>query len=531
MVASAQWMKYQETGFFSKIVTDYLAKSELLKPFYQHQVSSEGIQESIHARAQFKTDRELLSKVLLEQYSGIPLSEKQTAHLNNISSPDCFTICTAHQPNIFTGHLYFIYKILHVIKIAATLTEQYPDKHFVPVYYMGSEDADLDELGHIYIKGVKYEWNTNQTGAVGRMKVDKTLVELISLLAGQLNVYPHGEAIIQIMQDAYQPGVSIEQATFKLVNILFADLGLIVLLPDNAALKRAFIPVIQKEIEEGFSHKAVQETATKFPAEYKWQAAGRELNLFYLKENIRERIEKQSNQFVVVNTDISFTKDELINELNTNPERFSPNVILRPVFQELILPNILFVGGGGELAYWLELKRVFEAVKVPYPLLVLRNSFLYIQPDMQLLIQKLNISYPELFKPANELLNLVVQLESDKQLQLTQEKNSVAALYDQMGAVAGKVHSSLGNHTEVLKKQALQRLTILEKKMLKEEKRKMEAQQRQLEKLKNRLFPKNSLQERIENMMLFYATEGPAFINTIYENTRVFEQEFCVLTA
>ncbi|MBC7422336.1 MAG: bacillithiol biosynthesis BshC, partial [Ferruginibacter sp.] len=265
MNTMAQFIAYSKTGYISKMVTDYIGNEETLQPFFAHPVSIEGIKAAIQNRKSYFTDRALLVEILKKEYQNIELTTKQKTHLAQLSDTNTFTICTAHQPNIFTGYLYFIYKILHTVKLAEELKEQLPENNFVPIYYMGSEDADLEELGHIYIKGEKFEWQTKQTGAVGRMKVDKDLVQLMERIGGQLSVFPHGKEIVGLVKDCYQLGTTIEQATFKLVNGLFAEYGVLTLLPDSDMVKRAFIPTMKKELLEGFSHPAVEETVKNFP--------------------------------------------------------------------------------------------------------------------------------------------------------------------------------------------------------------------------------------------------------------------------
>jgi bacillithiol biosynthesis cysteine-adding enzyme BshC len=530
MEFSSQHITYRSTGFFSEIIVDYINGSAALEPFYSFAPDIAGIKEAIEARKKYPTNRKLLVEVLKTQYAHETLTDKQQLNIEQLNNSNCFTITTAHQPNIFTGHLYFLYKILHAIKLADELAVQLPQYDFVPVFYMGSEDADLDELGHIYLFGEKYEWTTKQTGAVGRMKVDKPLINLLNSISGQLTVYPFGEELIALLKACYIEGVTIEQATIKLINALFGKYGLIVLLPDNQALKKAFIPVIEKELAEGFSHKAVKETAERFPKEYKVQASGRQLNLFYLNEDLRERLEVENIAYKVVNSPVKFTKEEIGDELHKNPERFSPNVILRPVYQEMILPNIAFIGGGGEIAYWLELKKVFEELKLPFPVLVLRNSFMLINKELNALKEKLQFSTADLFKRENELINELVKRNSTVRLNLDKEKRAVKEIYQQLKNTAAVVDLTLGEHTEALQTLALKKIEALEKKMLRAEKKKFEAQQRQLHKLRSQLFPGNSLQERIQNFIPFYAKWGKDFIEMFYKNSLGLEEQFTVLT-
>ena len=526
---SAQFIGYNQTGYFGRLITDYISGENSLKDFYEHPASLNGIKGSIAEKKKSSIDRKLLVTELKKQYVSVSFNKKTAENIESLLSENTFTICTAHQPNIFTGHLYFIYKIIHAIKLSDFLNEQLPAYKFVPVYYMGSEDADLGELGEININGEKYKWDTNQTGAVGRMKVDAALLKLIDTIEGQLLIYPFGKEIISLIKNCYKENVTIEQATFQLVNELFNEYGLIILLPDNAALKKSFAPVIDKELKEMFSHKAVEETAAKFPSVYKLQASGRELNLFYLKDDIRERIEKTASGYKIHNSKIQFDEKSIEKELNEHPERFSPNVILRPIFQEFILPNIAFIGGGGEIAYWLELKKVFTSVNMLFPLLIVRNSFMIVPKEIKSIIDKLQLDIPSLFKTESQLLSELVKRDSSAQLTLEKEKQQLITLYAQMKTIAGNVDITLKKHTETLQAKALKKIGGLEKKIFKAEKKKFEAQQRQLHKVKLRLFPNGSLQERVDNVLPYYAKWGNDFIKSIYACSLTLEQQFTIL--
>ncbi|MEO6253951.1 MAG: bacillithiol biosynthesis cysteine-adding enzyme BshC [Ferruginibacter sp.] len=533
MIDKAKHISYEATGRFSKIVLDYIQGDEKLLDFYAHPVSVDGIKASITERKKYPTDRKLLVEVLEKHYAKDKITAQQQLNIKQLNNDNCFTITTAHQPNIFTGHLYFIYKIMHAIKLCEKLKAAMPENDYVPVFYMGSEDADLEELGHIYINGIKQEWETNQAGAVGRMKVDKALVKMLADIEGEIAVHPSGMEIMELMKTCYTEGATIEQATFKLLNALFGEYGLIVLLPDDADHKKTFIPVVEKELKEKFSHPIVADTVAKFPKEYKVQASGRELNMFYLKDNLRERIVEEDSKFKIHpapgGTKLEFDETTIIKELQQHPENFSPNVILRPVFQEMILPNIAFIGGGGEIAYWLELKQVFAAVQVPFPVLVLRNSFLLVEKRDSEQAERLGFSINDLFKPENELMNVLVKRDSEVQLSLAKEREAIHTFYAGLKNTAGAVDKTLQPHTEALEKLALRKIEALEKKMLRAEKKKFEAQQRQLNKLRSKLFPHNSLQERIENFMPFYAKWGKGLFASVYENSLGLEQEFVIV--
>jgi bacillithiol biosynthesis cysteine-adding enzyme BshC len=537
MDCTATRLPYRQTNAFAKLPVDYIDQAEALKPFYSYSPSLNGIQRSIEARKNFATNRKVLVTELKKQYEGL-LEGKVLTNIDALLSAGTFTVTTAHQPNILTGPLYFIYKILHAIKLADHLNDSLPQYKFVPVYYMGSEDADLDELGHFYLDGQKFVWKTKQTGAVGRMKVDAAFLKLIDSASGQLAVLPFGKDIIDKIKAFFKKGVLIQDATFQLVNELFAEYGLIVLIPDNAALKNQAASIFEDDLVHQLPSELVGKTIEKIQAAgYKVQANPREINLFYLNDGIRERIVKQDTSlpaeqagYKVQGASVEFSEDELKKELADHPERFSPNVILRGIFQEIILPDVAFIGGGGEIAYWLQYNELFAHYKVPYPVLLLRNSFLIVEKSWQEKIRKLEFTIEDFFLPEQELLNKLVARESKNETRLNGSLTQVEQLYDLFKKQAGQVDVTLSKHVDALKVDAVHRLHELEKKMMRAEKRKFTDQQRQIHTIKSKLFPNNGLQERYESMLYYYAKWGKEFIQKLYEHSLSVEQEFVILS-
>ena len=523
-------MAYRQTNAFSNIVLDYIEHATGLGQFFIHSPDLQGIKNAITARKKYTTDRKLLTAELNKQYANADKAGLVKENIDALVSENTFTVTTAHQPNIFTGPLFFIYKILHAIKLADHLNKSLEGNKFVPVYYMGSEDADLEELGHFYINGEKHKWNTKQTGAVGRMKVDKELINLIVEAEGQLKVLSYGDEILSQVKECYKEGVLIQDATFKLVNSLFGKYGLVVLIPDNAVLKKQMVKVFEDDLLNQTPSTIVEKTANALQkAGYKQQANPRQVNLFYLSDGIRGRIEKVKDKFFIHDLRKKIVEKELLAELHSHPERFSPNVILRGLYQETILPNIAYIGGGGEIAYWLQYKEMFENYKVAYPVLLLRNSFLIIEKKWQEKIKKLGFSIADFFQPEAELLNKVVERETRNKVKLNGVFEETEKFYEQLKKQAIPIDVSLAQHIEALKTQSIQRLQELEKKMLRAEKRKFTDQQRQIHTIREKLFPQNSLQERIDNFMLYYAKWGRNFIDKLYEHTLSIEHEFVVV--
>jgi bacillithiol synthase len=523
------YIPYSETGKFSKIVLDYISGSDGLKNFYEYKVNIDGLQSAIRERKKFNTNRQLLVEQLQVQYKDLKGLDHVKANIEALSDENTFSVCTAHQPNIFTGHLYFVYKILHTIKLADNLKKQLPDHNFVPVFFMGSEDADLEELNYVELDGGNFVWHTKQKGAVGKMKVDNLLINLIDEIAGRVNVEKYGKDIVDLVKKCFQKNSTIEHATFLFIHELFKNYGLVVFLPDNAALKKMMIPVFEDDIFRNTSSQIVSKTSDALSAKYRVQAYPREINLFYFKENIRNRIAQVKDQFIVHDTDIVFTKDELQNELETHPEHFSPNVILRGLYQEMLLPNIAFIGGGGELAYWLELKDLFSYYKVPFPILILRNSFLIIEEKFHTLIKKLELVSSDIFRDSEIVLNEIVKKKTPHRLVLDEERFQIRQAYYSIKKLVKEIDATLEQHAEALETKSNRKLEVMEKKILRAEKRKFEDIRNQLSKIFTSLFPNGELQERTENFMLFYSKWGNDFFKVLYDNSLTLEQEFCVI--
>ncbi|WP_336514248.1 bacillithiol biosynthesis cysteine-adding enzyme BshC [Pollutibacter soli] len=520
---------YRDTFQFSDLVLDYLDNKPELRTFFEHSVDISGIKNAIRERQQFGTDRKLISEIFREQYSKYTTTELQTVNISFLEKENCFTICTAHQPNIFTGYLYSIYKTAHVIRIAADLSKEFPEFHFVPVFYIGSEDNDLEELGQINVNGVKYRWNTEQRGAVGRMKVDKDLLKIRDEILRQMASYPFGSDLISIIKDAYAEGKTIAEATTILLNHLFGNHGLLVLQPDDARLKAKMVDIFRDDLFKHTANQLLENSNKELGKQYKIQVNPREINLFFLEDDKRDRLTEKGERYCVDGSDREFSTDEIDRLISQEPGKFSPNVVLRGIYQEIILPNILFVGGGSEIAYWLELKPLFKHYHVPYPVIVLRNSFLVLSKEQQHKVNKLGWEISDLFKPDLDLMNGYVKKHSTKKLSLEEEISKLHSLYEQVKSAAGEVDATLLQHVAALEHRAIKELRNLEKKLLRAEKRNYETQQRQLQKIKEELFPKNGLQERVDNFMPWFGMYGQAFIDQVVQCSSAFDQAFGIL--
>lgn len=526
----SQRIDYHETGYFPQIILDYIDRKESLMPLIASFPSLENIKIAIARRKQTATNRKALVSYLQDQYRNLSASEKVSIAIEQLAEENTFTITTAHQPNLLTGPLYFVYKIIHAIQLAAYCNQQIPDCQFVPVYYMGMEDADLIELNHFTVDGKKYEWETDQSGAFGKMKVDKAMIQLLDQLQAQMAPLPYADTLMHQIRNCYKEGNTIAQATFEWVHALFSRFGLIVFIPDTKLIKSLFIPEMEDDLLNHSVFSILKSVQSSYPYPSAWQANPREINLFYMKEDLRERIEQEGDLFKVVNTSYVFTKEELLNELHSHPQHFSPNVMLRPLLQEKILPNLATIGGAGELSYWFQLKKTFEHYNIPYPLLILRNSFVLLSEKLNRQFKKAGFDTRDIFKTADQLIAAYVLQHSGKDLSMADEISHIDIWFKEVEEKASSTDITLKAHVGVLKRALLKKINALEKKMLRAEKRRFQDVFRQIENIKSEVFPSNQLQERLESMLGFYARWGDQWIDQIMQQSVSLETKMTIVS-
>ncbi|RYG23183.1 MAG: bacillithiol biosynthesis cysteine-adding enzyme BshC, partial [Chitinophagaceae bacterium] len=336
-------------------------------------------------------DRQVLVQALRRQYQQTDATLATLTNLESLSKPNAFTVTTGHQLNLFTGPLYFLYKIVSVINLAKELSSAYPDSIFVPMYWMATEDHDFEEISYFNFNGKKFRWNREASGPVGRLSTDG-LDAVLRLFENELGASQHAKEIAELFREAYIRRTNLTESTRWLANKLFGEYGLVIVDGDDPDLKRGFIPYMKDDIENSTAYETVSATIANM-GDYNIQVNPREINLFYVSDGLRERIVSENDGFRIFGTEMFFTKTELLDQLQTNPERFSPNVIMRPLYQEVILPNLSYTGGGGEIAYWLELKSFFETQQVPFPILMVRNSVVMVSEKQQKKRQALDLSW------------------------------------------------------------------------------------------------------------------------------------------
>ena len=523
-------LPFEKTGFFSKIMVDYLAQKESIQPFYHHFPSIEGFQKQLKEKETSfaQSTRTLLSESLQKQYEGFDISEKTQEHIEILKLPNTYTVATGHQLNLFTGPLYFLYKIFSTINLAEQLSQEFPDKNIVPVYWMATEDHDFEEINYFHFQGKKVKWHPDEGGAVGRFTTTG-LSEVFKEFSNHLGNSKNALKLKNLFSEGYLQQQNLADATRYVANELFKEYGLVILDGDDLSLKQLFAPIVKEELTHQTSFKAVSETILKLEKSYKIQVNPREINLFYLNKGSRERIIFKDGSYKINHTELRFTKEEILNEVDQNTLAFSPNVIMRPLYQEVVLPNLCYIGGGGEIAYWLELKAYFEHVGVPFPILLLRNSVQIVSTKQQQKLDALQVTHEELFLEQQELISKKVIENTEIEANFEAKMKFLKNQFSELKQIAEKTDRSFIGAVSAQEKKQLNGLKNLQKRFLKAEKRRQKDWVDRIVELQNQLLPNHSLEERQRNFSEYYLAYGPEFLKVLKTSLQPLDSRFTLI--
>lgn len=521
---------YQDVPQLSSKDQNYIHLEDFLTDYYAFRPDLDTFSDAIQARKNHQINRELLVDSIKEDYGLIATTTQQAENISSLLSQNTFTVITAHQPSLLTGPLYYIYKICSTINLAKKLNERYTDSHVVPVFINGSEDHDFDEIDHLSLFGRPVKWEREASGPVGRLSLEGLADAINETLTMIGENPPHVAKIKSILESSLEDVTIYNQFVFKLVNQLFGKYGLVVINMDKPSLKRNFIPILKKELLERPSESIVSNTQQELTTKgFKAQAFPRDINLFYLGDGSRNRITFADGKYNVIDTDISWTETEILAELDAHPESFSPNVVMRPLYQEYTLPNLAYIGGGGEIAYWLERKAHFAHFEVFFPMLIRRNSAMILTGGDRKQLGKLDLEISQLFQHEDQVISLYLASQTQEDISITDELAEIEKAYHSIAAKAKPFDPGLEKSILAEMTKQLKNVDNLGGRIKRTIKSREEVNVNKIKKLKEKLFPANGLQERKENFLQFYAMYGDDLLDYLVESLDPMDRRFSII--
>ncbi len=518
---------YADTRRFTPLVLDYLARTEGLKDLYARTPDLSGLRDAAERRTFDPAVRLTLCTAIAAQYQGMVLPDAVRDNLSALRQADALTVTTGHQLCLFGGPLYVTFKILNVVRLARTMSTEL-GRPVLPVFWMATEDHDRAEIDHTWINGSKVQWPGKAAGAVGHLVldgIDAALERAVEAIGPGV----HAAEIRDLLYASYRPDRTLAQATRHFVHALFGRFGVLIVDGDDPALKQLFAPLMQEELLNQVAQRTVHYANERIAEQYKVQAHAREINLFYLRPGHRSRIVEENGLYRVLDGGPSWTSEALLGEVVAHPQRFSPNVLLRPLYQETILPNIAYIGGGGELAYWLQLRWLFQGLRVPMPAVLLRTSAGFITPKARKQWEAIGLSTEELFAPLEELKSQVASRNARFSTSVEEERLTLAAFYASLSAKASAADSTLKASVEARAKAADKGLERIGKSLVRAAKRKEHDTLTRMDAVHAAVFPGGGLQERRDNILPLLAAHGESFLDELLEKLDPLKQEFTLL--
>lgn len=521
---------FEKTGLRSKMLLDYLNADPFLDQFYKYKPSYDSFPQIIEDRKKFSVNRVVLCQELLqqhEQYLSVYPAVKN--NVEALGSQNTFTVTTGHQLCFAGGPMFFLYKIITTINLAKQLKKNHPDYNFVPVYWMASEDHDFEEISTLNVFNKTLKWDQSVKGVTGKIPTS-SLPPLIDEVVAMFGESPFASEMKHIIEESYYRELSLAEATRHFVLSLFGDEGLIVIDADRKRLKELFLPVLKDELLNQPSFRLVNKTNDLLGENYKIQVLPRAVNLFYLDDQLRERIVQAPDEhYEIVNTELKFSKNIMLDLLAHQPERFSPNVVLRPVYQETILPNLAYIGGPGELAYWLQLKSVFDHHGVFYPMLVPRNNALIVSGKQLQKFEALGFTIDDLFKGEVKLTAAYTATLEEGNVNIDDEVQSINQAFNSIGKKMAVVDQTLTGPISAEQQKLNNSIENLQKKVVAAVKRKHEVSLNQIKSIAQVVTPERTPQERIRNFIPYYLKDGKQFIQSLKDHLQPFAEKLSVL--
>ena len=485
----------------SPLVQDLLNQNDSLLPMVENFFTKENCIQAAKARTFNLANREVLSSTLKKQYNRLEVPQKVQDNIGKLLLENAFTVVTGHQICAAGGPLYLIYKLFSAIRITQELNASQTEFHFVPVYWMATEDHDIEEIRHFHWGQEKIELASEFEGIAGELPTEEFLLWMNEKKEeGKFNEIGLSELFLR----AYEQK-NFADATRYWVNELLGEFGLVCIDGNDNDLKKLASQLFEKEIQEQFVYSEVTKTNSLLEnLGYNPNIQPREFNLFWLMENgskkIRRRIDKNGSQFQTHGHDRNFTKEEL-SHLTTE---LSPNVLLRPLYQETILPNIVYIGGPSELGYWMQLKQAFQSANLQMPLLAHRLSVTLVRKRDLDFVSKNELDIAELVQEKlHEAQKKMLGRMNGKSFE--KESISTQELFAQLKEYVGGIDASLIGWVSAEEKRQLDQWNSIEQKIKKALKSKEEVKFNQLEKFFAFVHPNHIQQERV--FSLLYAAE------------------------
>ncbi|MBN2572458.1 MAG: bacillithiol biosynthesis cysteine-adding enzyme BshC [Ignavibacteriales bacterium] len=526
---------------------DYLYEFENVKKYFNNDFRNKEKYFDIfnHLSEKERPHREIIADIIKEQYSNYSVSDLTKENIKKIKSNKTIAVVTGQQIGLFGGPLYTFYKIITTIKLCKKLQQQTDKFKFVPIFWMEGDDHDFNEIKSFNvistdnnIINIKYDdeqpQDTNR-GSVGNMTLSHKILDVLNELNNHIVDTEFKTDILNFLNSTYISGRTLSDAFKNLLFKIFDEYGLIIFNPSDAKVKEILKPIFKQEIENfrKYTDIIVNNTA-ELDDLYHAQVKINPVNLFYSDEEGRFLIEPVDDEFRLRNRRKRFSKQDILDNIETHPEKFSPNVLLRPICQDYLLPTAFYIAGPSEISYFAQLIPLYKIYNIIQPILYPRASITIVESKVNNFLSKYGLALYNLFLEdkilTNQFTNAIGEIDYDNLLHTT--KNNIENLINDLKLNIQKLDKTLVGTVDNTLEKINQAIDYLKLKVDKSQETKFDTALRQLRRAKNILFPNNNLQEREINFIYFINKYSFAILKYIFDeiNIELFEHQIIELS-
>ena len=542
-------VEFNKLPNFNNLYLDYISQSEddfkKLKPFFNsHFRENEDIfkviDEKIHNYNTSRYfDKNVLIDILKRQNVTFGGDEHTAANIELLVNENTFAVVTGQQVALYTGPFYTILKTISAVKLAAELKEKFPQFNFVPIFWLEAEDHDIDEANHTYLidkqnelvrVGFDAENTSDEEGAkkntppVGNIQFGELINSIDEQLRSTLIDTDFKDKIMNMVTKNYKEGNDYKTAFAGLMNDIFRGYGVIFIDPSDHEIKRLLIPVFEKELT---SSPKLCETIITQSAEleknYDLQVKPKVINMFFLHNNNRLLIEpREGGKFALKNSKRRFENEEMLNMLNENPELFSPNVVLRPICQDYLLPTVAYIGGPGEISYFAQFKPAYQHYDITMPVIYPRASVSIIESKIAKFMNNFNVKLEDIFHHSFLVSKVVDKLSEVKiEDEISKYIDDLNKIFYDMRNMTVKVDQTLLNAVDNMKDKTKQNIEHFKSKLINAQAKKSETNTTQIDKVTNNIYPNHNLMKRVITIIYCLYKYDENFIQNIFHEKDV----------
>jgi len=538
------YINFSDIPGHQNLFLDYLYEFENVSDFYMYDFRNREnylkiFKNITENRRNLSPD---ISSVISEQYSNLAPTELTEKNLKKLSDKKTLAIVTGQQVGILGGPLYTFYKIITAIKLSRFLSERYDDYNFVPVFWLEGDDHDFNEVRSIKIidegnslSTIGYKEQVEEDDSkqsVGFIKFDSSITDFFKNLSSGLKETEFKASLIEELKDFYLEGKTFKEAFRDLVFKYFDKYGLVIFDPQDSEVKRLLKPIFKKEITDFRLHteKLVHLSAT-LEELYHAQVKVKPVNLFLMVDEGRHSIEPVENEYKLRRKRKSFTQEQILELLENEPEKFSPNVLLRPICQDFLLPTAFYIGGPSEISYFAQIKPLYEFYGIVPPIIYPRSSATILENPIANILEKHTVDINDIFidveNVKKKIINSVEESSIDEMFDgLTKH---VETAFDELKEKLIDLDKTIADSSNRYRDKIFGSINELKSKAEKAQQKKYEVTLRQIDRAAVNLFPNSNLQERELNFVYFVNKYGEDFIKKIFDELQINKFEHQVI--